>query len=393
MSADFVEKSVSEMSDQPNPSSEPFYIFASIRPPLSETEVIIPNLKSLHGKWKVALRELSLTRSPVTAVQQQPVTLPSARSQPLQFLIAAPANCYTAFEEFLHNFKGIKNESFGRWERLFDCKMFPDFPYMAVVTAQNRDGTTVMLPGGQKTLENFIVETNEVLKKYFTNHEGRIQFNGIRIKQEADHIGISSDTAKGVHIFPIFNQDLGRIFGLPQLCSNTFSMVINAMKDNGNLIISRNDIIQSPTDLFIQCSIVEQNSNVSTSAPGKGSGEGSENSSNNRILRFISQAHLQKDSHGGPVLMSFVDDPFYVPVIEKKGSLYIQSFKIRVLAAETMKPINMEGKINLTLHFTPNVGDQVFINRRSTIPAQILESDALPLVPSESIPLVSATKD
>jgi hypothetical protein len=94
MSAALVEKSVqvSEMSDRPNPSSEPFYIFASIRPPLSETEVIIPNLKSLDGKWKVTLRELSFIRSPVTAVQQSAM-LPLARSQPLQFLIAAPDNC------------------------------------------------------------------------------------------------------------------------------------------------------------------------------------------------------------------------------------------------------------------------------------------------------------
>jgi hypothetical protein len=311
-----------------------------------------------------------------------------------RLIIAAPDNCSASFEEFLENFKGIKNESFGKWERLLD-NMFPDFPYAAVVTAQNRDGTTVMLPGGRKPLENFIAETNEVLKKYFASHEGRIQFNGINIKEEGDHIEISRGTAKAeseVHIFPIFNEDLGRILGLPELYSKKFSMVINAMKDHANIIISKNDtiprydIIQSRTDFIIQCSIVEHNSNVSTSGPG------SEISLNNRILRFVSQADLQKDSHGRPVLMSFANDPFYVPVIEKKGSLYIQSFKIRLLAAETMKPINMEGKINLTLHFTPDVGGQVFIDRRSlTTPARILEPDAPPLVAGESLPSVPAT--
>ena len=108
-------------------------------------------------------------------------------------------------------------------------------------------------------------------------------------------------------------------------------------------------------------------------------------------MRFVSQTDLEKYSHGQPVLMSFVNDPFYVPVIEKKGFLYIQTFKIRLLAAETMKPINMPGRINLTLHFTPDVGGQVISDHQSTVSAQTLEPNALPVFASESLPSVSAT--
>ena len=305
--AALVDKSVqvSEMSDRPDSSSEPFYIFASISPPLSETEVIIPNLKPLDGKWKVALRELSFLRT----------GQPFARSQPLQFLIATPANCdegFASYTFFLDNFKGIKNESFGKLEGRLD-NIFPDFPYAAVVTAQNRDGTTVMLPCGRKPLENFIAETNEVLKNYFASHQGRIQFNGINIKEEADNIVISWDTAKGewkeVHIFPIFNQDLGRILGLPTVSSSKFStVVLNAMKDRANIIMPRNDIIESRTDFIIQCSIVEHNSNVSTAGAGEGGGEGLENSLNNRILRFVSQADLEKYSHSMSYETSFLSN-------------------------------------------------------------------------------------
>jgi len=151
----------------------------------------------------------------------------------------------------------------------------------------------------------------------------------------------------------------------------------------------RNDIIESRTDFIIQCSIVEHNSNVSTTGAGKAGGEGLENSLNNRILRFVSQADLEKYSHGQPVLMSFINDPFYVPVIEKKGLLYIQTFKIRMLAAETMKPINMPGKINLTLHFTPDSSGQVIIDHRSTTAARTLEPNALSVLSGESLPSVS----
>lgn len=353
MSVTLVEESVqdSKLSDRPDSQREPFHIFASIRPFPLGTEVVIPN-EVLDGEWKIALKELSFVRT----------LEPFARPQPLQFLIATPVNegCvgYGDYLLFLNDLKGIESPSFGKLAGRLE-NTFSDFPGAAVFTALYSDGTTVMLPCGQKPLENFIAETNKVLQRYFSSHADRIKFNGIKIKLEADHIAISWDTAKGVwdavHVFPLFNEDIGSILGIPPLYSTDFlSIVIEAMKNKRNVTIPRNDIIKSQSDFIIQCSIVKHNSNVV--GPWE---EGGLDPLNNRILRFVSQANLQKYSNGQPVRISFDNDLFYVPVrTDSDGDCKTSEtrFRIRVLMAETMKPINMDGKLNLTFHFTPDTG-------------------------------------
>jgi len=168
-------------------------------------------------------------------------------------------------------------------------------------------------------------------------------------------------------------------------------MVIDSMKNNRNIIIPRKDIIISRSDFIIQCSIVKHNSNVS--GPWM---DGVLDPINNRTLRFVSQANLEKYSHNQPVHVSFENDLFYVPVIEEENSLDNQKdcestkFRIRVFAVETMKSINIDGWINLTLHFTTDTGSEVSTDRRSTVSKRTIEGDTSR---TEGLPLVTTTAD
>lgn len=282
--------------------------------------------RSMRGNWDVALTSVSYTHTDKIDLT----------GETIQMLILSPADQYEAYTTVLSSMK--HNAAF---VRAYEPTYFKYFPH-ACLCYMLKNGVPASRPHGTFTLDEYITLLNNEMKDTsFYAHPG------LSIFKKGNQCGVAWNYQKNhyynVFCFPIFSETIRRMIGMPDLESHSFKKMINSLANNSNVILPESCFPFKRTPLYIECNLCEHNGIA-------GPGHKCSTDTEGHNLRLVSQ-NPDKE-YNVPQHMEF-RYPQYVPIQVNTFT----EIRVRIVAADSRKPIVCDGMINLVLHLRPRDSD------------------------------------
>lgn len=309
----------------------PFFLYLRGKPDKGRLKLSTGVPRTLGQEWDIALTQVTYTRTDDLYFEEGSVEL-------LFFC-----------ENDEDQFKRVASW-YPKWFRhvkTFPTDFFTKYRYAHLVELINQHGQKVPTPSGRLKPLQWVNQMNDVLRHnefykdnrspyvYFSNEDATLPVIGWQSQITCDH----------VKILPLFNANVRRILGLPELNTYAFrKMIDNCIKSED--IPCRDHRLYNTQAMMFECNLVEHN------------GEGEEHhtcstSLKGHVLRIVSPSSVLAKQN-----IEF-DDRYYIPV-QSSGFTEVT---IDVTSPDTGLPVCFNGCVSLVLHFRPRTTDCKLLDR------------------------------
>lgn len=322
---------------------QPFYLYLNGRPNDGSLTLSTGFARVMKNNWEVALSSITYSESDKFQIEGDELEMIACVDSANRGVLDRYQR-----ENYWQEFELIKeypNNRFDGFERCLRLRM-----------KDCVSGKTLVSPSGRFTPSVYFEELSKSLKTQATNYaENFIKFDGHKLSVMFD----SNWKRRVICFFPLFNEKIRKLIGMPDPDSDAFVKMINTP---GTVTFEDLHIPLPKTPIIIESNLCEHNGVAQL-------GHKCNTRTDGHVLRIISQgseAEFNKTQH----VEYDESNRIFIPL---RGKVFTE-VKLNLISADTLDPTVFQGPVAVSLYFRPRPGPECSAIESETHPRRSRET-------------------